>query len=612
MDLFNSNSSTNDDNVNESSPLLATAAAVQSCFDDEDGPQRTNVIEEDPYTINDDDDDNNNSSSSNDDNEDDNLISTIIDAVQEVVQDVQEAVQEEYQEVREIFIDELHDRDDVLEEEDDPVDEKGGYIMDMGMARNLGLLPGDAATAAALFDPNPNQAAACSINVPFVPLHSSPPLESPTNSSSSSSNMMGSSCQIFPTGGMVQVLQPIEAPTANDDDDENDQDDDDDEEEKLSYQSVAPTESEASTRQSDDDDKMNIKHEEEEDDHASSSPPIHAYGILIFAIVCLSLTGPFFNVQAGVEAEMKIFWRTSCTNCILLPLAIRGLYQEGWPSLAISHWCMVFLAGFSYSMLGIFFVLSLDYTSIGNAMVLNNSQAILLMVGKFFVGERVTHSEALGAFIAFSGAVLCSMDAAQAEPGTHGAASIAVMDEDDSSSRGTWRTLMGDGFALLSAFGGVGYLVFAQTVRPHLNLYMFMFFNMFQNSLYALLYIVASGQTYTIDLDPYTGLFGWLNFRPDRLPTDVVAVLLCNFFGVMGYIRMMHYFDKLIISVAGLMEPVVATLLAYGMGVGMLPGSLGWIGMALVTGGTFSVISQTTSSSKDDDDPPKKPKTLEV
>ena len=66
--------------------------------------------------------------------------------------------------------------------------------------------------------------------------------------------------------------------------------------------------------------------------------------------------------------------------------------------------------------------MALDYTSIGNAMVLNNSQAILLMLGKFFVGERITPGEATGALIAFSGAVLCSTDAAQAKPGKHGAA----------------------------------------------------------------------------------------------------------------------------------------------------------------------------------------------
>ena len=229
-------------------------------------------------------------------------------------------------------------------------------------------------------------------------------------------------------------------------------------------------------------------------------------------------------------------------------------------------------------------------------MVLNNSQAILLMLGKFFVGERITPGEATGALIAFSGAVLCSTDAAQAKPGKHGAAPDLL--ENDNTEL---LTLWGDFLALVSAVGGVGYLVFAQTVRPHLNLYLFMFMNMFQNSLYAFLYIVASGQEYTVDMDPYTGLFGWLNFRPDRLPTDVAAVLLCNFFGAMGYIRMMHYFDKLIISVAGLMEPVVSMLLAYAMGVGFLPGWKGWLGNALVAGGTFSVIYTTSKKSEKED-----------
>lgn len=54
----------------------------------------------------------------------------------------------------------------------------------------------------------------------------------------------------------------------------------------------------------------------------------------------------------------------------------------------------------------------------------------------------------------------------------------------------------------------------------------------------------------------------------------------------------MHYFDNLVISVAALLEPVVAELLAFMFGVGFLPGWKGWLGNALVAGGTFAVVYQ--------------------
>lgn len=52
----------------------------------------------------------------------------------------------------------------------------------------------------------------------------------------------------------------------------------------------------------------------------------------------------------------------------------------------------------------------------------------------------------------------------------------------------------------------------------------------------------------------------------------------------------MQYFDNLVIAVAGLMQPVLATFTAFFIGVGLLPSIMGWIGNALVAGGTFAVV----------------------
>jgi len=34
---------------------------------------------------------------------------------------------------------------------------------------------------------------------------------------------------------------------------------------------------------------------------------------------------------------------------------------------------------------------------------------------------------------------------------------------------------------------------------------------------------------------------------------ELIMVVLCNLFGAMGYVRAMHFFDNLVISVAALM-----------------------------------------------------------
>ena len=76
-------------------------------------------------------------------------------------------------------------------------------------------------------------------------------------------------------------------------------------------------------------------------------------------------------------------------------------------------------------------------------------------------------------------------------------------------------------------------------------------------------------------------------------------VIVCNMIGSMGYLRSTQYFDNLVISVATLMEPMIASFLAYSMDVGVLPGPIGWLGNALVMLGTVAVIDPRSKKSVD-------------
>ena len=62
----------------------------------------------------------------------------------------------------------------------------------------------------------------------------------------------------------------------------------------------------------------------------------------------------------------------------------------------------------------------------------------------------------------------------------------------------------------------------------------------------------------------------------------------------------MQYFDNIIIAVATLLEPMIATLIAVALHVGCLPGLLGWMGNFLVVLGTLGVVypSMTTTDNK--------------
>ena len=309
--------------------------------------------------------------------------------------------------------------------------------------------------------------------------------------------------------------------------------------------------------------------------------PLSAYLLLASAVISLSSIGPLLDIQIGCTSTMKIYWRMSATSIALFPLALAAVRRDGLPGLTIPQWATFLLAAASYTTMCVGFVLALQWTTVGNAVILSNSQALILLLGKLCVGAPVSLLEGSGAMLAFGGAFLCARDSSE------GAASTGGL------------SMLGDILGFIAGLGGVGYLVFAKTVRQHMGLYVFMFLMMFTGSCLALLFaILVLGEHVTFDRDPNHGIWGWSNLYADRLPLEVTMVLICNMLGSLGYVRAMQYFDNIVIAVAALMEPVVAEFLAVGLGVGSMPGWKGWLGNACVMFGTLFVVSPSGGNKK--------------
>ena len=249
---------------------------------------------------------------------------------------------------------------------------------------------------------------------------------------------------------------------------------------------------------------------------------LYHYITLFVAVAAVSSNATALHMLNGVHAPLKLYWRMTASYCALFFLAARSLSEKGAPNLSLAQWLTFLAAVFCYSIQGILFISALDYTAIGNAVNYANSQALLLIIGKIFVGERISYFEGGGVLVAFTGAVLCSRDESQGtSPEALGG-----------------HTGLGDCLALLSAVAGVGYLTFAKAVRSQIPVTLFIFGVMFFGSFLVLFYMLVDPyETVQFNMDKNVGVFGWLTVSDFRLPILIYLALVVNMIGTMGFVR---------------------------------------------------------------------------
>lgn len=314
--------------------------------------------------------------------------------------------------------------------------------------------------------------------------------------------------------------------------------------------------------------------EDEEKSTSANNTDLFHYGALFLAVFAVSSKSTAFHMLDPVPAALKQYWKMAATSVGLLPLFIRQYRKHGLPTLSPVLWATFVAAIICYSVQGILFVKALEYTTVGNACIYANSQALLLIIGKAVIGESIHWMEGLGVVMAFAGAILCTQDAE--------AQSSKDFDIDTNGK-------LGDGLALLAAVAGVSYLTFAKAVRTTgVSVTTFVFGVMLFGQFFILAFLQMTDKNLEYSLNQDHGVFGWLNWQ--RLPVMIYMVAVVNFVGTMGFVRAMATFDTVVIAVATLMEPLMASVIAYICHAGLLPGPLGWLGNLLVVIGTLGVV----------------------
>ena len=339
---------------------------------------------------------------------------------------------------------------------------------------------------------------------------------------------------------------------------------------------------------------------------SESKNMVIGYALLFMTVIGLSSLAPTYDSIHNVNERIKLFWRLSGGAIFLAPLALLKTQQlrraklqkekdgngntaadsEEEEPLTAKDW---FWAGFGivcFTGCLLLFVSSLRFTSVANAVILMNCQALSLLVYRLVVLRKpIGFVETGGAVVASLGVVCCVKDPRIAH--------AAIHPQTIPNSYNIHPVLLGyigDAMALCAAIGGGIFIITTRTVRSRVDGIIFTFWNTFSGSCLVLLFLLVSGQEFTWGNDPNNGLFGWMTAQTNRLLPEFVLVFVCTFCGTLGFYYTMGYFDNLVMATSSLAQPVVAIFLAYFVGVGNLPGWLGWLGNVMVAAGMYAVI----------------------
>lgn len=308
--------------------------------------------------------------------------------------------------------------------------------------------------------------------------------------------------------------------------------------------------------------------------------PVVGYVLLLAALFTISSMGAALDLQRNVDPFIKLFWRTTASLLVFIPLAGAALYDQGLPRFSTRNLVLFLMCSLSYAVFLMTFLWSLSHTSIDHAYIFNNCHSLLMVVGRLLLGRYVSQFEGTGTAIGVMGGVLTTLESHQSSSG----------------ARVEPVSLAGDLVALVGAIGGALYLITAKKLRTELDISL-LFVGMF--ILLALLIIpvlVLLDIPFEVSRDPTIGLLGWLD--PSRMASEAYIVLVCTLVGTLGYVAVMKYFAPIVVSVVMLVEPILATFMGVAVGVDVFPGLLTIGGSLLIIAGTALVVASNSSKTQ--------------
>ncbi len=302
---------------------------------------------------------------------------------------------------------------------------------------------------------------------------------------------------------------------------------------------------------------------------ARESPPLHAWLLLAAAVLAVSSAGPVFQLIDEVQPLLRASWRLQLTAIFLAPLAVwqyRGMDEEARGRTRTPKVTGIIIG--SGLCLWIHFgswVWSLDHTSLTHSLLFVTAHPLVFVAGLWLLKRPTNRQQTLGAVLGFLGAAVVLMGI---------------------SSEGEV-TLAGDAAAFLGAVAIVGYLSAGRVLREWMPLFVYAFpVTLIAAVMLALSAVWMEGAAWGA-IPAASAVLGWSSLV--WLPYIAYLALGPGMVGHTGINAVLRWFPPLVISVAVVLEPLIGSLLGWGLGTTSVPGMWTWLGGPLLIAGVLLV-----------------------
>lgn len=257
-------------------------------------------------------------------------------------------------------------------------------------------------------------------------------------------------------------------------------------------------------------------------------PAFNPKGVLFIGVIAISTSAIFVRLAEDAPAAVTAFYRLFFAVLIMAPIVLYR-YRQEIKQITKKHWIYSIIAGVFLALHFILWFESLEHTSVASSVVFVSIQPLFAFIGTYLLfQERFSYGAIISMIIAVFGSVIIGWG--------------------DYQLGGT--ALLGDMLAILGAVAITGYFLIGQSARRTLSLVTYTFIVYGVASVTLLIYNVMMQH-------PFTGFSStsWWAF--------LALAIIPTFFGHSLFNWTLRWLSTTTVTMAGLLEPIGASVLAY-------------------------------------------------